>query len=75
MLQVEILSEEYPHNLEMMPLSDIGYQIDEGDWSGSIKTVTFAKPITGKRAANAVKAQGSDPEFFQMDDKGNEIED
>jgi hypothetical protein len=30
--------------------------------------------LIGKEAAEAVISQGSDPEFFQMDEEGDEID-
>jgi len=72
-IQYEILSED-PIN-ENQSLDDIAYQTTEGSWSGRfLPTVTFNEPISGIEAVNAVKAQGSDPDFFFMDNEGNNID-
>ena len=57
-----------------MSLGDIGYEIDEGNWSGQIETMIDNQKLSGKNAVKCVKKQGSDPEFFQMDDDGNELD-
>lgn len=72
-IQVEVLSEDpIEHS---MSLSEIQRECDEGDYSGSWDTVISNEPISGKEAANKLIEQGSDPEFFQMDEEGNEIKD
>lgn len=53
-------------------LSDIGYVITEGDCSGDFKT-TNVEELTGKEAVEAIESQSSDPEFFGLDEEGNEI--
>lgn len=70
-IQVEILSDE-PY----IPgsLSDIDFDTTEGDCSRKITTVSEKEVLTGKEAVDAIKDQGSDPEFFAMDDEGNELE-
>lgn len=68
---VEVLSEEpLPDG---MTLTSIDEEITEGHSSGAFKE-TKSVTISGKEAVEAVKAQGSDPSFFQMDEEGNEIE-
>jgi hypothetical protein len=32
------------------------------------------KTLNGKQAAKALIAHGSDPEFFELDEKGNDLE-
>ena len=71
-IQVEVLS-EYPIE-ESLSLSDIQRECDEGDFSGKWKTIVDNQPISGKVAANFTIAQGSNPEFFQMDEDGNELD-
>jgi len=70
-IQVEVLSEE---KLDVNNLSDLHYAITEGSCSGiwNAKKPTILK---GKDAVKATKAQGSDPEFFFMDNEGNSMED
>lgn len=71
--RVEVLSEDFPVE-DVDSLHDIAYQIDEGDCSGKVEHVRSVR-LTGKRAAEALREQGSDPEFFQLDDNGNDLED
>ena len=71
-LRVTILSEEpLP---ECVSLDTIQHEIDEGDWSGATDWESNDAELVGKEAAKAMLDQGSDPEFFQMDEDGNEIE-
>lgn len=71
-LKVAILSEE-PLN-DCLSLSDIDWQITNGDWSGAQEWDVHNTELVGKEAADATLHQGSDPEFFMMDEEGNEIE-
>lgn len=66
---VEILSDEL---IEQPSLADINYQIMEGDWSGQY-SVTSSTEITPAEMAQAMIAQGSDPEFFGLNDLGEDI--
>lgn len=72
-IQIEILSDE-PFT-EGQNLNDIEYEITEGHCSGNIETKVSNEILEGKPAADSVRAQGSDPEFFRMDIEGNELED
>ncbi|MDP2692710.1 MAG: hypothetical protein Q8O88_03680 [bacterium] len=67
---VEILSEE---KLSFNDLQDLHEQITDGSNSGVCKQ---GKTIIlkGKDAVKATIAQGSDPEFFFMDNDGNVLE-
>jgi hypothetical protein len=69
---VEVLSDE-PINTNL-DLSDLNNECTFGDYSGST-TKGDSKPLKGIKAARAVIAQGSSPDFFMMDDQGNELED
>jgi hypothetical protein len=71
-LKVEILSEE-PLD-DCLSLSDIDCQITNGDWSGTEEWDTHNIELVGKEAADAIIHQGSDPDFFQMDEDGNDID-
>lgn len=67
-IRYEILSEEpIP---DVVSLSDIAYEVEEGGWSGRFLTSDFNRQLLGKVAVNAVKRQGSDPSFFFMDENG-----
>ena len=69
-IQIEVLSED-PYGYES--LSQTAYDIEEGECSGDVK-VLKTEAISGKEMAEALTAQGSDPEFFQLDEEGNPIE-
>ena len=69
-IQVEVLSQE---PIGEPSLEQLAYNITDGDWSGASK-IKSIKELTGKQAAKALIKQGSDPEFFQLDEKGNEID-
>lgn len=68
--KVEVLSEE---PLGEVTLADLHYQITEGHCSG-VFTEESVTPLTPAQMAEALIAQGSDPEFFGLDAKGNKIE-
>ncbi len=70
--KVEVLSEETP--VEWDNLSDVAYAITNGDCSGKI-TDEKVERLNAHDAALALQEQGSDPEFFQLDEHGNEVED
>jgi hypothetical protein len=55
-----------------MPLADLGREIDQGEWVGNIEVVA-QEELTGKEAADALYAAGSEPGFFQLDDDGREL--
>jgi hypothetical protein len=73
-IQIEVLS---PTPIsESSNLSDIIDEGDFGEFSITHKFTTANKPVKGMKAVDLIRNQGIwDPEFFQMDDKGNEIED
>lgn len=68
-ITVEVISENdaVPNSLE-----DVAYQMLTGEDSG-VWEVTSTKTLNGKQAAKALIAQGSDPEFFGIDEDGNDI--
>lgn len=71
-LRVEILSEEpFP---ESVSLEDVKYEITDGHCSGILNWETHNSEIVGAEASKEVLNQGTDPEFFQMDEEGNEID-
>ena len=73
-ITITVLSEDEPVSDDTDDfLIDLAWQIKEGDWSGKVE-VTSTKELTAKQAAQALKRQGSDPEFFCLDDDGCEIE-
>ena len=71
MIVVKVLSEDEP--IDSSDLANVAYQITEGDYSGVVAS-SKSEQLTAKEAAEALIAQGSDPEFFRLDSEGNEIE-
>ena len=70
-IQVEILSEEpYSGN----DLETIQYDITDGHCSGKIIDIERNQEKTGQEMAGLSKEQGSDPEFFQLDENGNDTD-
>ena len=71
-LRVEILSEEpYP---ESVNLEDVNYDITEGHHSGVLNWESHSVELIGVDAVEEVRKQGTDLEFFQLDEMGNEID-
>lgn len=72
-IKLEILSEEpIP---EGWSISDIIDEATDGAYSMSSEFLTSNKNrIIGKTAVMHTKRQGTDPEFFGMDENGNEID-
>lgn len=69
-LTIEVLSDiPLPENVS---LTDIVYEITDGDMSGLVNWKKRNIPIKGKKAIKEVVLQGSDPGFFNMDENGNE---
>jgi len=67
-IRVTVLSEE---PLEEGTLESLHHQITEGDCSGEVEWGADQE-ITGRQAAKALQQQGSSPEFFGIDSKGND---
>ena len=67
-IKVVVLSEE---PFDFTNLATVAHAITDGDCSGEC-TVLRQKWLVGKAAADAVIAQGSDPEFFGIDDDGDD---
>lgn len=65
-ITIEILSEKKYNSTD---LEKIAYDITDGDCSGVVN-VTEYKELTPVEAAKALLAQGSDPEFFGLDEEG-----
>ena len=71
-LRVEILSEEpLPDSIS---LRTIDYEITNGEWSGAMDWESHNAELHGVEGVKALMDQGSDPEFFQMDEDGNKLE-
>ncbi len=69
-IQVEVLSQE---PLGDMCLAGIADQMARGNFSGRVRTVS-AVEVNGPAMANLLIGQGSDPEFFGLDEHGQEVE-
>lgn len=68
---IEVLSEE---ELGSMSLVDIEEAITTGHCSGQFLETAVTK-VRPKTMAKLLLKQGSDPEFFQLDEQGNDLED
>lgn len=68
---VEVLSEDVP--LRCDNLSEIDYAITYGDRSGMVNE-TVCEEVTAEKMAQLLMDQGSDPEFFRIDEDGNDLE-
>jgi hypothetical protein len=68
-ISVEVLSEA-PFNPSN--LGDVYYSITQGDCSGRWKIVN-TEELDGKSAAIELMKQGSDPEFFGLNDDGEDL--
>ncbi len=68
-LKVEILSED-PYNFE--DLAQVDRDITTGDCSGKT-TIESSEKMDGKRCAEGLAAQGSDPGFFGLTDDGEDL--
>jgi len=53
-------------------LDEICYAVTEGDCSGMLTTET-KEVLNGKEMAKELKKQGSDPSFFMLTNKGEDI--
>lgn len=69
-IHVEVLSEE-PY-VFTGNLVDVAADIITGDCSGVARTIQEEK-CNGARMAQLLLAQGSEPEFFQLDENGNDL--
>jgi len=68
---VTVLSEE-PINPNCN-LEDLYYAITEGECSG-VTEIMEPTELNGKEAANALLEQASDPEFFDIDENGDDLD-
>ena len=68
---MEVLSEE-PIS-DCVSLEELSREIESGDFSGQLETVS-SEEVSGKKMAKLLLKQGSDTEFFMLDEDGNDIE-
>lgn len=73
-IKIEMLcpDDDAAEAIDRMSLEQIGHCIMDGDCSGVTEVLSDEK-LTGKEAADALIEQGSDPEFFMIDEDGKEI--
>jgi len=66
-----VLSEDVP--LEVDDLSDVDYEIDQGDCVGGTLEVEAA-PLTAKETVDKLYEFGSEPGFFRLDEDGEDVD-
>jgi hypothetical protein len=71
-IQIEVLSEE-PYS--KTDLETIAEDISIGHQSGIVTIPVDSEEMDGKTCAAKLKKQGSDTEFFSLDEHGNDTED
>jgi hypothetical protein len=71
-ITVTVLSENGPVD-QGTPLEDISAEIDSGSCVGQVKIAKTEK-LTGLQMARATHRLSSDPEFFQLDENGNDLD-
>jgi hypothetical protein len=59
-IQLEILSRGRVNPGDLDGLADVGYEITEGQWSGTMTTVAVNQQVSADRMAELLQAQGSD---------------
>jgi hypothetical protein len=70
-IRFEILSEDpIP---ECLTLGDIQHNVMEGHMSGRFLSTAVSAVVDGKRMATLLIDQGTDPDFFGLDEEGNDI--
>lgn len=70
-IEVEVLSEAPLDHDMLCDLYAVSNFISTGDGSGKVSVVEDEE-LDGAQVAAALRAQGSDPEFFRVDDDGND---
>jgi hypothetical protein len=68
-VKVEVLSES---PIAELSLSELDYEITNGNWSGEV-LYGSPKVLNGKEMAKALEKQGSAPEFFMIDENGEDV--
>ena len=74
-ITVEVLSETPVDDSFLTNLSSVNYEISSGDCSGQVKVQSMNQELKGQEAVDAVLRQGSSPDFFMMDEEGNDTMD
>lgn len=68
-ITVEVISDEPVTHPD---LALIARQIDSGDCSGRV-SMGICQTLNGKECVEALRAQGTDTEFFMLDEDGNDL--
>lgn len=72
-VKITVLSEDEPLK-DGISLEEIAYEITDGHCSGDI-VIQSRTEVKAREMAKLLMEQGSDPEFFRLDEDGNELED
>jgi len=70
-IQVTVLSEDFPYAFD--GLIQLAHDIDYGDFVGDAD-VSDSIELSGRAAADELFAIGSQPEFFNIDADGNDVD-
>ncbi len=70
---VEVLSEDSPIS-PRADLDAIHAAITDGDCVGQV-SIKHVEALNGPQAARALRRVGSEPGFFRLDERGNDLED
>ena len=70
-VEVQVLSEDFP--IEFDNLLELHHMTNSGEHSG-VFNVKSTKRLNGLQAAKALISQGSDPEFFRINEKGENLD-
>lgn len=70
-VNVVVLSEDVP--VEFDNLVELHHAISDGSCSGRFMVESQTR-VGARRMAALLRSQGSDPEFFQINDKGEDLE-
>jgi hypothetical protein len=71
-IEITVLSEDRP--CEFNSLGDLTYLINDGPYSGEI-VIKEEIEVSSQEMVNLLMDQSSDPEFFNLDENGNNLED
>jgi hypothetical protein len=72
-IQLEILSRGRVNPGDLDGLADVGYEITEGQWSGTMTTVAVNEQVSADRMAELLQAQGSDADFLLPADADDDL--
>ena len=71
-ITIRVLSEDEPY--DFASYEDLAYDVTEGHFVGIVEGIESTE-VASKQMVDALYSVGSQPEFFQLDDDGNEVED